>query len=140
MTAEVISLRDYLPRVKQAEKPRKRVTAYVDGSARPNPGRGAYGVLLRCGTREKPLSGVVPEGRTTNQRAEIHAAIAALEALKAPCEVTIVTDSLYLAETAKGNYKRRTNLDLWESLDNASSTHEVVYRWVGQQRYVSEGG
>jgi len=60
--------------------PLVEVIAYVDGAVNPNPGRGGWGVFLSSGTREKRLSGTVPEERTTNQRGEIHAAIRAYSA------------------------------------------------------------
>src|SRR5215207_7661649 len=106
------------------------VTAHIDGSCDPNPGRGGWGVVLRSGEHEKALSGLVPEETTTNQRAEIYAAIHALSALKEPCKVRVVSDSKYLVETMLGNYRRRTNLDLWEILDDVAAPHAVDWTWV----------
>jgi ribonuclease HI len=127
MSTQVVSLRDYIRRAQQPQL--KQGTAYIDGACFPNPGRGGYGVLLKHGHRHRHISGLVPETRTTNQRAEIYAAIAALKALNELCEVTVVTDSMYLAETANGNYKRRANRDLWEALDLASGHHQVTNEW-----------
>ena len=79
---------------------------------------------------EKRLSGAVPEEHTTNQRAEIHAAIRALAALKVPCRVHVLSDSQYLIQTMLGNYHRRKNLDLWEDLDAVAAAHEVKWVWV----------
>jgi ribonuclease HI len=53
---------------------------HTDGCCLGNPGPGGYGVVLRQGDRVKELSGGFR--RTTNNRMEIFAAIAALEALK----------------------------------------------------------
>ena len=106
------------------------VTAHVDGACNPNPGRGGWGVVLRSDSHERRLSGQVPEERTTNQRAEIHAAIRALAALKAPCRVRVLSDSQYLIQTMLGNYHRRSNRDLWEALDAVAAAHEVEWVWV----------
>ena len=60
----------------------KHVDIYTDGACRGNPGRGGFGAILVYGTREKELSGGEP--MTTNNRMELSAVIAALEALKEP--------------------------------------------------------
>ena len=56
------------------------ITMYTDGSARGNPGRGGYGVILMSGQHRKELS----QGyrHTTNNRMELMAVIAGLEAIK----------------------------------------------------------
>ena len=71
------------------------------------------------------------------------AAIAALEALKQPCDVDLHTDSQYLRNgimTWINGWKRngwRTadkkpvkNVDLWQRLDAALARHEVRWHWV----------
>jgi ribonuclease HI len=52
------------------------------------------GAILGFGDHEKELKG--GELLTTNNRMELMAAIAALEALKRPCRVDLHTDSQYL--------------------------------------------
>jgi ribonuclease HI len=123
-----------------------QIFAYTDGACSGNPGPGGWGALLiaRDGeavTRERELSGGEP--LTTNNRMELMAAIAALEALTRPSTVTLVTDSAYV----KGGvtqwihgWKRngwRTagrdpvkNEDLWRRLDAAQARHTVVWTWV----------
>jgi len=74
---------------------------------------------------------------------ELMAAIMALEALSAPCAVTLHTDSQYVQKgigewlpnwikrgwkTAAGDPVK--NKDLWERLLVASSRHTVGWRWV----------
>ncbi len=77
-----------------------KVTIYTDGSARGNPdGPGGYGAVLQYVDpkgilHERELSAGYE--RTTNNRMELMAAIAALEALNRPCEVTLYSDSQYL--------------------------------------------
>ena len=79
-----------------------KVQIYTDGAARGNPdGPGGYGAVLQYVDRqgvlhEKELSaGYV---RTTNNRMELMAAIAGLEALNRPCQVELFSDSKYLTD------------------------------------------
>ena len=72
----------------------QRVTIYTDGACSGNPGPGGWGAILSFGDHEKELMG--GEAHTTNNRMELMAAIAALEALKRPCTVDLHTDSQYL--------------------------------------------
>ena len=83
------------------------------------------------------------EALTTNNRMELTAAIAALEALKRPAVVKLHTNSQYLRDGVTawmGNWKRngwRTrdrkpvkNDDLWRRLDEATKRHDIDWRWV----------
>jgi ribonuclease HI len=83
------------------------------------------------------------EQRTTNNRMELQAAVAALQALKQSCAVELFTDSKYLRDGITRWLKRwkangwqtvdRTpvkNRDLWEELENACASHEVEWRWL----------
>lgn len=121
---------------------RKHVTIYTDGSSRGNPGPGGYGTVLLFGKYRKELS----EGFrcTTNNRMELMAAIAGLEALRETCEVTIYTDSKYVAKAFQDHWiegwKRRgwkksnkepvKNRDLWERLDALNAKHHIHWKWV----------
>ena len=58
------------------------VEIFTDGACSGNPGPGGWGALLRFGDHERELSGAEPA--TTNNRMELMAAIAALEALTRP--------------------------------------------------------
>ena len=73
------------------------VKIYTDGSARGNPdGPGGYGVVLHYVDREGRLHERTLSGgyvRTTNNRMEIMAAVAGLEILNRPCQVTLYSDS-----------------------------------------------
>jgi ribonuclease HI len=119
----------------------QRVTIHTDGACSGNPGPGGWGAILSIGAHEKELMGGEPH--TTNNRMELMAAIAALEALKRPCIVDIHTDSQYLRNgimTWINNWKRngwRTadkspvkNVDLWKRLDEALGHHTVHWHWV----------
>ncbi|MEE1160532.1 MAG: RNase H family protein, partial [Acutalibacteraceae bacterium] len=69
----------------------KHIDIFTDGACSGNPGPGGWGAVLRYNGTEKELSG--GEKQTTNNRMELTAVIKALEALKEPCEVRLVTDS-----------------------------------------------
>ena len=82
--------------------------------------------------------------KTTNNRMELMAAIAGLEALTRPCEVELHSDSQYLINAfTKGwieSWKKRDwkkadrspvlNRDLWERLLAAAEPHQITWIWV----------
>lgn len=126
----------------------QKVTIYTDGSARGNPdGPGGYGAILRYvdskgQIHEKELS----QGyeKTTNNRMEMMGVIAALEALRRPCQVDLYTDSQYVVNAfEKGwirNWKKNgwktaskepvKNRELWERMLEAAKDHELTFHWV----------
>ena len=117
------------------------VEIFTDGACSGNPGPGGWGAILRCGDADKELSG--GEEQTTNNRMELMAAIAALEALKRPSTVVLTTDSTYVRDgIAKwiNNWKKNgwktaakkpvKNEDLWRRLDAARTPHDVDWRWI----------
>ena len=100
---------------------------------------------LAVRTRSHAATGSSKGGEpyTTNNRMELTAAIAALEALNRPCEVDLYTDSEYLRGGVSGwidKWKRngwRTadrkpvkNQDLWQRLDELAAAHDVEWHWV----------
>jgi ribonuclease HI len=121
---------------------RKTVTIFCDGGCKPNPGNGAWAAILRCGTVEKEFTGA--EADTTNNRMELTAVTRALEGLKEPCDVTIVTDSEYMANAfrqkwidkwKRNGWKTSTkepvkNQDLWVALDALIQKHRVTWTWT----------
>src|SRR5216110_2960833 len=72
------------------------VEIFTDGACSGNPGPGGWGAILRSPGNEKEVVGGGPA--TTNNRMELMAAIAGLEALKRPCRVRLFTDSNYVRE------------------------------------------
>ena len=72
------------------------VIVHTDGACSGNPGPGGWGAILSYGEHEKEMSG--GEAHTTNNRMELMAAIAALEALKRPSTVELHTDSEYVRQ------------------------------------------
>ena len=119
----------------------QKVELFTDGACLGNPGPGGWAALLRAGTREKALVGA--EAMTTNNRMELMAAIAGIEALKRSCAVDLTTDSQYVrrgveewmprwkANGWKTSDKQPVkNRDLWERLDAALASHDVRWHWV----------
>jgi ribonuclease HI len=97
------------------------IRIYTDGAAQGNPGPGGYGTILKFGAHVKELS----EGfrLTTNNRMELLAVIAGLEAIKKnDVPITIYSDSKYVVDSVekgwlwgweKKNFKDKANVDLW---------------------------
>jgi ribonuclease HI len=117
------------------------VIIHTDGACSGNPGPGGWAAILAFGDREKELKG--GELLTTNNRMELMAAIAALEALKRPCRVDLHTDSQYLRNGITSwitkwkqngwrtaDKKPVKNADLWRRLEAALSNHEIRWHWV----------
>jgi ribonuclease HI len=124
---------------RETEKP--FVEIFTDGACSGNPGVGGYGAILRFGEREKEISGCDPA--TTNNRMELTAVIKALEALKRPCSVKLITDSNYvvrgmtswICRWIKNNWKNSQkqqvlNKELWEILFDLSKLHNVQWIWI----------
>ena len=117
------------------------VTIYTDGACSGNPGPGGWGAVLLFGEAKKELSG--GEKSTTNNRMELTAVIAALSALKRPCQVKLYSDSQYivnavnegwLASWIRRGWRRKEgevkNPELWKRLVPLLETHEVEFVWV----------
>ncbi len=116
-----------------------KITIYTDGASRGNPGKGGYGVVMMYGNHKKELSNGYR--LTTNNRMELMAVIAALEALKKDAlNMVIYSDSNYVVKAVmegwlkkwirtnfKGNIK---NSDLWLRYDSLSRKHHVEFKWV----------
>lgn len=119
--------------------PEQNIIIYTDGAARGNPGPGGYGAILKWGTAEKELS----KGYrlTTNNRMELMAVIAALEALKKNnIPVTIYSDSQYVVKAVKEGWLKKwiatdfkggkKNRDLWKHFYQLSQKHTLQFVWV----------
>lgn len=115
------------------------IILYTDGAARGNPGPGGYGAILLYGNRQKKLS----QGfaHTTNNRMELWAVIAGLEAVKNPTiPITIYSDSKYVVDSIskgwvnkwiKTNFKGgKKNADLWTRYFNLAQQFSINIVWV----------
>lgn len=125
----------------ESDRPRDLVEIWTDGGCKPNPGPGGWAAILCTKGRERELSGA--EVMSTNNRMELTAAAAALEALKWPCRVILHTDSEYLkngitrwhAGWVRRNWRNAAgdpvaNYDLWQRVLAAAAAHEIEWRWV----------
>jgi ribonuclease HI len=114
---------------------------YTDGACLGNPGRGGWGAILIWQDQKKELSG--GEANTTNNRMELMAAIKALEAVKRPVPIRLVSDSTYLRDGItkwihgwrKNGWKTASknpvaNQDLWQRLDDLNQSHDISWEWV----------
>jgi len=126
---------------KPAESGAGVVEIFTDGACSGNPGPGGWGAVLRWNGHERELQGFA--NPTTNNRMEMMAAIAALEALKRPSRVHLHTDSQYLRDgitrfihawKTRGwktaDKKPVKNIDLWQRLDAAAKPHRVEWFWI----------
>jgi ribonuclease HI len=117
------------------------VEIWTDGGCKPNPGPGGWAAILRFGQHERELTGA--EATTTNNRMELTAAAAALEALTRPCRVVLHTDSEYLRNGVtrwqtgwvRRNWRNAAgdpvaNMDLWRRVLDAAKAHTIDWRWV----------
>jgi len=117
------------------------VEIWTDGGCKPNPGPGGWGAILCFRGKERALSG--GELATTNNRMELTAAAAALEALTRPCRVVLHTDSEYVKNGitrwhtgwVRKNWRNAAgdpvaNMDLWKRLLAAEKPHQVEWKWV----------
>jgi ribonuclease HI len=114
------------------------ITIYTDGASSGNPGRGGYGVVLISGRHRLEIS----EGfrLTTNNRMELMAVIAGLEALKIPgSRVVVYTDSKYVADSVEKGwvfqweskaFKKKKNPDLWIRFLKVYRNHKVRFVWI----------
>jgi len=126
------------------------VTIYTDGAAEPNPGPGGYGVVLLFGKHRKELS--AGYRLTTNNRMELLAVIAGLEALTRPCKVTVCSDSKYVVDSVENGsalrwrsnnwFRTRTqqakNPDLWQRFLAACEKHSVKLEWIPGHQGIAE--
>ena len=123
------------------------VKIFTDGAARGNPEEpGGYGAILQYVDQkgmlhEKELSGGYV--KTTNNRMELMAVIAGLEALNRPCRVEVISDSKCVTDAfnkhwidgwLKKNWKGASgpvkNVDLWKRLLKAAEQHKITFTWV----------
>lgn len=115
------------------------VEIYTDGAARGNPGPGGYGVVLLANGHRKELS----KGfrLTTNNRMELMAVIAGLEAMKKQdLKITIYSDSKYVVEAVekgwvfqwnmKPDFAKKKNRDLWKKFLKLYEYQNISFVWV----------
>lgn len=115
------------------------ITMYTDGSSRGNPGPGGYGTILMAGSHRKELA----QGYrlTTNNRMELMAVIAGLQALKKEgMIITIYSDSQYIVKAIEEGWLKnwiatnfkggKKNKDLWMRYHQLAQKHSIRFIWV----------
>ena len=109
----------------------KEVTIVCDGSSLGN-GKGNPRAAAAAVLGYKGLWRGFGEflGSATNQQAEIAAATVGLKQLSEPCKVRVLSDSRYVVETMCGRFRKKTNHDWWEKLDQVSAKHDIKWEWV----------
>lgn len=117
---------DYFP---EPAKPSIRI--YVNSVVEPNPGPGAFGVVLVYADNVRRLYRALDN--VTNNAADIQAVIAGLNQLKKPCVVTVYTNNQYVSKCGSGDNVIGSNQAIWQQLFDAAASHEVHFMWVGKQ-------
>lgn len=114
------------------------IELFTDGASTGNPGPGGYAAILRSGKYYKELA--AGYRKTTNNRMELLAVIAGLEAIKKPGqEVMVYSDSKYIVDAVgkkwvfgwlnKG-FAGKKNKDLWLRFLSVYNLHQVHFNWV----------
>jgi ribonuclease HI len=114
------------------------IRIYTDGAAQGNPGPGGYAAIMKFGEHEKEIS--AGYRRTTNNRMELMAVIAGLEAIrKTGIPVTIYSDSKYVVEAVekgwiwgweKKNFSKKANPDLWKRYIPLHHKYKPKFVWI----------
>ena len=117
------------------------IKIWTDGSCLGNPGPGGWAFVVTDGKNIAERNG--GEKNTTNNRMELSAVIAALNATKKHDSVEIHTDSQYVKngmESWLKNWKAKNwrtadkkpvkNQDLWQKLDELASNIKIHWVWV----------
>ena len=118
------------------------ITIYTDGACSGNPGVGGWGAVILMPTND-PILINGGSAMTTNNQMELTAAIKALQHIKEPRKIIIITDSKYVMNGIESwikNWKKNgwktaakkpvKNKELWEELDNEISKHSIKWQWV----------
>jgi len=114
----------------------KKVYIFSDGSSLGNPGCGGYCAILKYKDTKKIIKG--NQLNATNNQMELMGVIKALEALKEPCQIELVSDSNYvvrginewLKNWIKKEFKGVKNPDLWKRYVKAAKPHRIKAIWV----------
>ena len=117
---------------------RPPIYLYTDGAASGNPGPGGYGAVLLCGDLRRELSAGL--ARTTNNRMELLAVIAGLEAIRWDnARVELYSDSTYVVNAInegwlenwqRKGFKKVKNVDLWLRFLPLYQKHTITFHWV----------
>lgn len=102
-----------------------KVNIYTDGSSLKNPGPSAWACVIELEDKSfTEHSGFI--GHSTNNRAELEAVIEGLKLVSNGSDVHVFSDSQLTVEIIKGNYKRKSNMDLWSDYDFVVNVKDLV--------------
>lgn len=110
-----------------------KITVYTDGSAlnngSPDSGCGWTCKLIYQG--RELMKSVGDKGKTNNQM-EMTAVLEVMRSITdKSIPVEIFSDSKYVVETLKGNYKIKKNVDLWDTiLAEKEKFEDIRFLWV----------
>jgi ribonuclease HI len=115
------------------------VIMYTDGASRGNPGPGGFGTILMWKGITKELSAGFRH--TTNNRMELMAVIAGLEALKKEgVRLNIYSDSQYVVNSVEKGWLKtwiatnfrggKKNRDLWLRYAELADKQQIQFHWV----------
>lgn len=121
----------------------EKTTIYTDGACSGNPGPGGWAAAIQYAGQTRDISGGF--AKTTNNRMEMYAVIAALEALTDEEEIVSVhSDSKYVVDMINKGHAQRwqrngwmrdnknmaLNSDLWERLLTLCQERDIQFVWV----------
>lgn len=119
------------------------VELFTDGACSGNPGPGGWAFILRHPPTRKEIERTGGHPKTTNNRMELMSVIEGLRALEKPSKVDLYSDSQYVINGLKewmdqwkgrgwrtANKKPVLNLELWKTLDDLRTTHQIACHWV----------
>jgi ribonuclease HI len=99
---------------------------------------GGYGAVIECDGKTHEILGGTGDNRISPYRLSLRATVAALQALPEACEVTLHSNSEYVANGIKGwalkwrennwhrsDGKKVENADLWEEVLDLMETHGI---------------
>ena len=116
---------------------------HTDGACSGNPGPGGWAASVQCAGQSRDISGGF--AKTTNNRMEMYAVIAALESLQdSDSGAMVYSDSKYVVDMinnghalrwSKNGWKRdkkhvALNSDLWERLLTLCQERDVQFKWI----------
>lgn len=119
----------------------KNVKIYTDGSSLGNPGPSGWCALLEYKRKDNGLTyAQISGGEPYNSsgRMELKAVVEGIKILKEPCDITIITDSKYVADSIeiylpnwiKKGFKDVKHTDLWGEYVYLTKNHKVKSVWV----------
>ncbi len=113
-----------------------QITIYTDGACDIHaPNRpGGWAAILRASDdsgallKETVISG--GQENTTNNQMELRAVIEGIKALDRPAKVTVISDSRYVIDIARGAKKAKANKTLWREFDELTAGQYIHWRYV----------